>query len=187
MRARLSDPAIVTYRSRGSDSTATRLAAGSTRMIMIVSLRSPTRPLSSSPNAGANGESGSTHAPLSAPVRRKFDAVGSAGGNVSPVVVGGAGGAVSPGATLAVGRHGRARRSSSSAAASVGRVDDLDDVAAAHDHVAGDERAGSEEAQDRGDDRAGDGQPFPPGAAVPGRAGSRCGHDGVESTDAAGS
>ena len=83
MRARLPEPAMVTYRSRGNDSTATRFAAGSTRMIMIVSLRSPTRPLFSSPNAGAYGESGSTQAPLSAPVSRKFDAVGSAGGNVS--------------------------------------------------------------------------------------------------------
>ena len=50
---------------------------------MIVSLRSPTRPDSASPKAGANGEAGSTHAPLSAPVMRKFFAVGSAGGNVS--------------------------------------------------------------------------------------------------------
>ena len=78
----------MTYRSRGNDSTATRSAAGSTRNTMIVSLRSPTRPLSASPNAGAYGESGSTQAPLSAPVMRKFLASGSAGGNVGTGVVG---------------------------------------------------------------------------------------------------
>ena len=55
---------------------------------MIVSLRSPTRPESASPNAGAYGESGSTQAPLSAPVMRKFLASGSAGGNVGAGVVG---------------------------------------------------------------------------------------------------
>src|SRR5262245_52767990 len=75
---------------------------------MIVSLRSPTRPLLASPNAGANGEFGSTHALLSAPVRRKFCACGSAGGNVSLVVVAGAGGLVAPGAAVVVGPAGRA-------------------------------------------------------------------------------
>ena len=104
MRARLPVPAIVTYRSRGNDSTATRPAAGSTRKIMIVSLRSPTRPDSSSPNAGAYGELGSTQAPLSAPVMRKFLAVGSAGGNVGGAVVGGA---VSAAVVVARGLGGR--------------------------------------------------------------------------------
>ena len=86
--ARLPAPAIVTYRSRGNDSTATREAAGSTRSTMIVSLRSPTRSSPSVPKAAKNGEFGSTQAPLSAPVMRKFLAVGSAGGNVSGGVVG---------------------------------------------------------------------------------------------------
>src|SRR5436190_8672041 len=106
MRLLPSLPAMLTYRSRGNDSTATRSAAGSTRNTMIVSLRSPTRPLSASPNAGAYGELGSTHAPLSAPVRRKFLAAGSAAGNVSGGVVGGAGAAVWPGATVVVGPLG---------------------------------------------------------------------------------
>ena len=81
-------------------------------------------------------------------MRRKFDAVGSAGGNVSGVVVGGAGGVVSPGADESPARRrvvGGGGRSS----AAVGRVGDVDDVAGAHDHVAGDERAGGEEAGDR--------------------------------------
>src|SRR5215218_5506266 len=72
-------------------------------MIMIVSLRSPTRPDSASPNAGAYGELGSMQAPLSAPVSRKFDADGSAGGNVSDVDVAGVVAAVSPGASVAAG------------------------------------------------------------------------------------
>src|SRR5215217_6063255 len=75
---------------------------------MIVSLRSPTRPLSASPNAGAYGEFGSTHAPLSAPVRRKFFAAGSVGGNVSGTVVTAAGTVVWPGAALDVGPLGAA-------------------------------------------------------------------------------
>src|SRR5436190_17695801 len=103
MRLLPSLPAMLTYRSRGNDSTATRSAAGSTRNTMIVSLRSPTRPLPASPNAGAYGELGSTQAPLSAPVRRKFCACGSAGGNVSLVVVcAGSAGAVAPGAGVVV-------------------------------------------------------------------------------------
>ncbi len=114
------------------------LAAGSTRKTMIVSLRSPTRPLAS-PNAGAYGESGSTHAPLSAPVMRKFFAVGSAGGNVAGVVVSAAAvvgaGVVArpptsaPGPSVATGVSG--------AGCTLGRVGDLDDVAVADDHVAG--------------------------------------------------
>ena len=48
---------------------------------MIVSLRSPM--FSRSPKAPAYGELGSTHAPLSAPVMRKFCASGSTGGNVA--------------------------------------------------------------------------------------------------------
>ena len=55
---------------------------------MIVSLRSPTRSSPFSPKAAKNGEFGSTQAPLSAPVMRKFLAVGSAGGNVGGAVVG---------------------------------------------------------------------------------------------------
>jgi hypothetical protein len=51
---------------------------------MIVSLRSPMP--SRSPKAAAYGELGSTQAPLSAPVRRKLDASGSASGNVGAVV-----------------------------------------------------------------------------------------------------
>ncbi len=65
---------------------------------MIVSLRSPTRSSPSVPKAAAYGEFGSMQAPLSAPVMRKFLAVGSAGGNVGGVVVAGAAvvGAVEP-------------------------------------------------------------------------------------------
>src|SRR5262245_20066298 len=48
---------------------------------MIVSLRSPIP--SRSPKAPAYGESGSMHAPLSAPVMRKLLASGSASGNVA--------------------------------------------------------------------------------------------------------
>jgi len=77
--------AISTHRSRGNDSTAARLAAGSTRMIMIVSLRSPID--SRSPNPPAYGESGSMHAPLSAPVIKKFWASGSGAGNVDATAV----------------------------------------------------------------------------------------------------
>src|SRR6188508_892396 len=84
MRCWLDRPAIVTHRSRGNDSTATCDVAGLTRHIMIVSLRSPM--FERSPNAGAYGESGSTHELLSAPVIRKFLAPGSAGGNVGGVV-----------------------------------------------------------------------------------------------------
>ena len=85
IRAWLPTPAIVTYRSRGNESTATREADGSTRKMMIVSLRSPMS--SRLPKAAAYGELGSMHAPLSAPVTRKFLASGSAGGNVGGVVV----------------------------------------------------------------------------------------------------
>ncbi len=114
-------PAIFTYRSRGNDSTATRSAAGSTRNTMIVSLRSPTRPLEASPNAGANGEFGSTQAPLSAPVSRKFWAAGSAGGNVSGVVVTTTG-VVWPGATVVVGPAAAGAVVVVAAAASAGLV-----------------------------------------------------------------
>src|SRR5688500_10068495 len=68
-------------------------------MTMTVSLRSPSA--SRPPNAPANGEFGSRHELLSAPVMRKFFAVGSAGGKVSGGAVcgGTAAGAVSPGCT----------------------------------------------------------------------------------------
>src|SRR4051812_35674778 len=78
---------------------ATRLLDGSTRRTMIVSLRSPM--FSRSPKAPAYGESGSTHAPLSAPVMRKFCASGSTGGNVAV----GAGAASVTAAAVAAGRE----------------------------------------------------------------------------------
>src|SRR6476469_2727016 len=76
---------------------ATRLLDGSTRRTMIVSLRSPM--FSRSPKAPAYGELGSMHAPLSAPVMRKFCASGSTGGNVAV----GAGAASVTGAAVAAG------------------------------------------------------------------------------------
>src|SRR4051794_30776940 len=75
-------PLIFTHRSRGNDSTAARFVEGSTRMIMIVSLRSPSVWRGST----GLGEFGSAHELLSAPVMRKLRASGSASGNV--VVVG---------------------------------------------------------------------------------------------------
>jgi hypothetical protein len=74
-------PAIGSHRSRGNDSRAADLDSGSTRITMMVSLRSPID--SRSPNAPANGESGAMQALLSAPVIRMFNAPGSAMGNVS--------------------------------------------------------------------------------------------------------
>src|SRR6476620_7101567 len=76
---------------------ATRWLDGSTRRTMIVSLRSPM--FSRSPKAPAYGEFGSMHAPLSAPVMRKFCASGSTGGNVAV----GAGAASVTGAAVAAG------------------------------------------------------------------------------------
>src|SRR3954447_255381 len=78
MRLRLPVPATFTHRSRGNERIAAWLVVGSTRRMMIASLRSPIE--ERSPNAPAYGELGSTQALLSAPVRRKLSALTSPGG-----------------------------------------------------------------------------------------------------------
>src|SRR5918995_2244859 len=95
---------------------------------MIVSLRSPMP--SRLPNAAAYGESGSTQAPLSAPVMRKLEAWGSASGNVTGAVGSAAASVgdvvvatVSAGAdvaTVVVGGAGAAASPTAAAAASAG-------------------------------------------------------------------
>src|SRR3954451_5342452 len=71
-------PLIFTHRSRGNDSTAARSVDGSTRMIMMVSLRSPSVCRSSIGFC----ELGSAQELLSAPVIKKLRASGSASGKV---------------------------------------------------------------------------------------------------------
>ena len=141
---------------------------------MIVSLRSPTRPDSSSPNAGAYGELGSTQRTV----------VGAGDEEVLGRRVGGregrrrvVGGAVSPGAVVAPTRRWRpdaaaARgRRAECGRRPLGRVGDLDHVAVAQHDVPGGERAGRDEADHGGDDGGADGEPLGPRPAVPGPGG----------------
>src|SRR5262245_34708400 len=66
-------PASGTHRSRGNERMAARPVDGSTRRIMIVSVRVPTS-VPSPRKAPAYGEFGSMHSRLSDPVIKKFSA-----------------------------------------------------------------------------------------------------------------